>query len=106
MSFQLNHINLPARDVQAQVRWYSENFGLAADRHLARGPGVLIAFVQGEPVSRAPELHLGFQVPSMDDLKRWAGKFGKEIRMGPEFNSFQVADPGGNCLEIYTKANP
>ena len=92
VAIQLNHLNLPARDPEGLARWYAETFGLRADRHLVRGPGVLIAFVRGEPVSRAPELHMGLNVPSMHALQEWAGKFGKEIRTGPEFASFQVSN--------------
>jgi catechol-2,3-dioxygenase len=104
-AIQLNHLNLPARDPEGLARWYAETFGLRADRHLVRGPGVLIAFVPGEPVNRAPELHLGLNVPSMTALEEWAGKFGKQIRVGPEFATFQISDPDGNCIEVYAKAS-
>ena len=38
MSFQLQHLNLPARDPQG----------------LARGSGVLLAFQRGEPINNGP----------------------------------------------------
>jgi len=103
-SFQLDHLNIPARDPEGLARWYADTFGLRADAHRVRGPGVLIAFQAGEPVGRAPELHMGFRVSSMQALEQWAGKFGKPIKKGEEFNSFQIFDPEENCLEIYTKA--
>lgn len=103
--FRLDHLNLPARDPDGLARWYAQTFGLQADGHRVRGPGVLIAFQAGEPVRRAPELHVGFRVPSMQVLNEWAGKLGKPVKKGEEFNSFQTFDPEGNCLEIYCKAD-
>ena len=100
---RLDHLNLPARDPQTLARWYADTFGLQADRHLVRGPGVLIAFQAGEPVNRAPEMHIGLRVPSVEDLKGWAAKFGQEITRGQEFLSFRTSDPDGNCIELYCK---
>lgn len=102
-ALQLNHMNIPARDPEALVRWYVENLGLRADGNKARGPGVLLVFQAGEPVNRAPELHLGFQVPDNEQLTRWAGKFGATVRNGDEFNAFQVSDPEGNRIELYCR---
>jgi catechol-2,3-dioxygenase len=103
-SLCLEHLNLPARDPEGLARWYSQAFGLVADAHRVRGQGVLIAFQAGEPVNRAPELHVGFRVPSMAALGDWARKLGAEVSMGSEFNSFRTFDPEGNCVEIYCKA--
>jgi catechol 2,3-dioxygenase-like lactoylglutathione lyase family enzyme len=103
MSFQLEHVNIPSRDPEGMARWYADKFGLRADRHLARGPGALIAFVEGEPLNRAPEIHVGFRVPSLTALSEWAIRCGAQIKEGEEFNSFQVFDPEGNCVEIYCK---
>jgi catechol 2,3-dioxygenase-like lactoylglutathione lyase family enzyme len=104
-SFQLDHLNLPARDPDGLARWYAQTFGLQAEGHKVRGPGVLIAFQRGEPLKRAPELHLGFRVSNMQLLTEWAEKFGKLVKKGEEFNSFQTLDPEDNCLEIYCKAD-
>jgi catechol 2,3-dioxygenase-like lactoylglutathione lyase family enzyme len=101
---KLDHLNLPARDPEGLARWYAQTFGLEADRHVVRGPGVLIAFQVGEPVNRAPELHIGMRVASMAALTQWAAKFRTDIKSGNEFNSFRTSDPEGNCLEIYCKA--
>lgn len=87
------------------ARWYAQIFGLQADEHRVRGPGVLIAFQSGEPVERAPELHVGFRVPSMAMLTEWATKFGALVTAGGEFASFRTLDPEENCLEIYCKAD-
>jgi catechol 2,3-dioxygenase-like lactoylglutathione lyase family enzyme len=103
--FQLDHLNLPARDPEGLARWYAQTFGLQADQHRVRGPGVLIAFQRGEPVKRAPELHIGFRVRAMKVLNEWAGKFGKPVRKGEEFNSFQIFDPEDNCVEVYCRAD-
>lgn len=85
------------------MRWYAQTFGLKADGNKVRGPGVLIAFQAGEPVKRAPELHLGFQVPSNKILNEWAGKFSQPIKKGEEFNAFRTLDPEENCLELYCR---
>jgi catechol-2,3-dioxygenase len=103
-NFQFDHLNLPARDPEGLASWYAQTFGLTADAHRVRGPGVLIAFQIGEPIKRAPELHVGFRVPSMAVLTEWASKFGAPLKMGQEFNSFQTSDPEGNCVELYCKA--
>ncbi len=42
--FQLNHVNIPARDPEGLVRWYASTFGLRAEGNKARGPGVLLVF--------------------------------------------------------------
>jgi len=104
-TFQLDHLNIPARDPQGLAQWYARTFGLRAEGHLVRGPGVLIAFQAGEPLNRAPELHIGFRVPSMATLTEWASKLGAQVTTGKEFASFRTSDPDGNCLEIYCKAN-
>jgi catechol-2,3-dioxygenase len=103
--FQLDHLNMPARDPEGLACWYAQTFGLQADAHRVRGPGVLIAFQAGEPVNRAPELHLGFRVPSMTVLTEWAERLGAPVTTGAEFNSFRTSDPEGNCIEIYCKAS-
>ena len=103
--FQLDHLNMPARDPEGLARWYAQTFGLKADGHRVRGPGVLIAFQAGEPVKRAPELHLGFRVSNMQLLTEWAEKFGVPVSTGGEFASFRTFEPEENCVEIYCKAN-
>ena len=103
--FQLDHLNMSARDPEGLARWYAQTFGLQADGHRVRGPGVLIAFQSGEPVKRAPELHIGFRVPSMAMLTEWANKLGAPVKTGGEFASFRTFDPEDNCLEIYCKSN-
>ena len=103
-SLQLDHLNIPARDPEGLARGYAETFGLRAEGHKVRGPGALIAFQAGEPVKRAPELHMGFRVPTNQILNEWAGKFGQLVKKGEEFNAFRTFDPEDNCLEIYCKA--
>ncbi len=99
---QLEHLNSPAKDPVGLAQWYAQTFGLEAEKHLARGPGVLIAFQQGEPLNRAADLHIGFRVPSMGALNDWARKFDAEPKAGAEFTAFRVIDPEGNCVELYT----
>lgn len=100
--FQLEHLNIPAKDPFGLAQWYAQTFGLKTEKHLVRGPGVLIAFEQGEPVNRALELHVGFRVASMETLDNWAKKFDAEPKAGAEFTGFRTLDPEGNCLELYT----
>jgi catechol-2,3-dioxygenase len=102
---QLDHLNMPARDPEGLARWYAQTFGLQADAHRVRGPGVLIAFEAGEPVNRAPELHIGIRVPSLAALNEWAKKLDAHVATGSEFASFRTFDPEGNCVEIYCKAD-
>jgi catechol-2,3-dioxygenase len=98
----LDHLNMPARDPEGLARWYGETFDLQVKDRAARGPGVLLVFVKGDPVNRAPELHIGLHVPSMAALKDWAKKFNNaELNPGPEFTSFRCFDPEGNCIEVY-----
>jgi transposase len=70
----------------------------AVRRGRVSGPGVLMVFQGGEPVQRAPELHLGLRVPSMSELSRWAGELGGEITTGTEFASFRTFDPKATAL--------
>ena len=99
---QLEHLNIPAKDPVGLAQWYAKTFDLTAQNHLARGPGVLIAFKQGEPINRADDVHIGFRVPSIDALNGWARKLDAEPSSGPEFTTFRVLDPEGNCIELYT----
>jgi hypothetical protein len=99
--FQLEHVNIPATDPIGLAQWYAKTFDLKAEKHLVRGPGVLIAFEAGEPINRSPQLHIGFRVPSVDVLKNWAKKFDAELNVGAEFTAFRTPDPEGNCLELY-----
>lgn len=100
---RLDHLNIPARDPLALAQWYGRTFGLAVEKHVARGPGMIIAFVPGEPVGRSvADVHMGFRVPSIDALEQWAARFDARPVVGPEFTSFRVADPEGNGIELYT----
>jgi hypothetical protein len=99
--FRLEHLNIPAKDPIGLAQWYARTFNLTADRHLARGAGVLIAFQQGEPLRR-DDVHMGFRVESIDALNEWAGKFNTEPKAGPEFTTIKVTDPEGNSVEMYT----
>jgi catechol-2,3-dioxygenase len=103
--FQLDHLNLPAKAPEELAQWYAETFGLTADAHRVRGPGVLIVFQRGAPVDRAPDFHLGLRMPSMQALKQQCEKFKQTISPGPEFSSFRLLDPEGNCIEVYARSD-
>lgn len=99
---RLDHMNIPARDPLGLAQWYARTFSLQADKHLVRGPGLLIAFKPGEPVNRNPEeLHMGFRLPSLEALNEWARKLNATPTAGPEFTSFRITDPEGNGIELY-----
>ncbi len=98
---QFEHLNIPATDPLGLAQWYAKTFGLKAEKHIVRGPGILLVFEAGEPINRAPEMHIGFRVPSMDALQNWAKTFNAELTAGAEFTAFRTPDPEGNCLELY-----
>ena len=100
--FRLEHVNMPARDPEGLARWYAQTFGLRADAHRVRGPGVLLVFQKGPPVGRE-ELHIGLRVPSMSVLSERAAKLGSQITRGEEFTTFRTTDSEGNVVEIYSK---
>jgi catechol-2,3-dioxygenase len=95
------HLNFPANDPLGIAQWYAETFGLKAEKHVVRGPGILISFEAGAPVNRAPELHIGFRVPSIEALQDWAKTFDAEITVGAKFTALRTLDPEGNCVELY-----
>lgn len=100
---RLDHLNIPARDPVGLAQWYASTFSLSVDRHVVRGPGLIIVFKQGDPIGRAvDDVHMGFRVPSVDALNGWAKKFDGKPIVGPEFTSFRIADPEGNGIELYT----
>jgi catechol-2,3-dioxygenase len=97
----LAHINMPARDPEGLARWYADTFGLQAKAHVVRGPGVLLAFVRGEPVNRPADVHIGLHVPSLSALQGWAKKFDAQVTPGAEFTTMRTQDPEGNGIEMY-----
>ncbi|MBA4739643.1 MAG: VOC family protein [Burkholderiales bacterium] len=101
--FRLEHVNIPSQNPNDLAKWYAETFGLSADQHVARGDGILIAFQQGTPIKQPDLLHIGFKVHGMAKLHEWKNRFEKPLKIGPEFTSFQILDPEGNCIEIYAQ---
>jgi catechol-2,3-dioxygenase len=100
---RLEHMNIPASDPLGLAAWYGRTFGLEVEKHVVRGPGLIIAFVPGAPLARkTDELHMGFRVPSLEALGDWAKKFAATPVAGPEFTSFRTSDPEGNGVELYT----
>lgn len=105
-SLALDHVQIPARDPEGLARWYAQTFALRAQGNRVCGPGLLLVFQVGEPVKRAPELHVGFHVPTMAGLTEWADKLGAKIISGKtEFASVSMLDPEGNGVELYCLAN-
>jgi hypothetical protein len=56
-------------------------------------------------VDRAPDFHLGLRMPSMQALKQQCERFGTTVSPGPEFSSFRLFDPEGNCIEVYARSD-
>src|SRR5262245_52624623 len=105
VTFQLEHVNMPARDPVELARWYTQTFGLQAEDERVRRPGVLLVFTRGEPVNRTDVLHVRFRIPSNSTLKEWAEKLRSPITPNSEFNTFRISDPKGNVVEIYCRAD-
>ena len=100
-ALRLSHVNLPARDPDAQVRWYAERLGLEARAHFALGPGTLIAFEPGEPTEPRGSAHIGFEVASAEEVAAWAARLGTPVESEVGSASTKLRDPEGNQIEIY-----
>jgi 2-hydroxychromene-2-carboxylate isomerase/predicted enzyme related to lactoylglutathione lyase len=100
-ALRLSHVNLPARDPDAQVRWYAERLGLEARARFVLGPGTLIAFEPGEPIGPAGNSHIGFEVASAEEVAAWAARFGTPVESEAGSASTKLRDPEGNQIEIY-----
>jgi catechol-2,3-dioxygenase len=106
VSLVLDHVQMPARDPESLARWYAQTFDLQAQGNRVCGPGLLIVFLPGEPAKRAPELHFGLHVPSMDALAGWAERLGTTVISGrTEYASVFTMDPEGNGVELYCLAS-
>lgn len=103
-SITLNHVQMPARNPEELAKWYGQTFDLQVQGRRVYGPdrAFLIVFVAGEPVQRAPGLHIGFHVPSMAVLGEWSARLGVAIVSGPsEYSLVPTTDPEGNGVELY-----
>jgi 2-hydroxychromene-2-carboxylate isomerase len=100
-ALRLSHVNLPARDPDALVRWYAERLGLEGRGHFVRGPGTLIAFEPGEPIAPRGNAHIGFEVASPEEVAAWASRLGTPVESETGSASTKVRDPEGNQIEIY-----
>jgi 2-hydroxychromene-2-carboxylate isomerase/catechol 2,3-dioxygenase-like lactoylglutathione lyase family enzyme len=98
---RLAHVNLPARDPEAQARWYADTFGFEARGAFAYGPAGLLAFEKGEPLAAHANFHVGFEVLSKDQVVLWGRRFGVSVEEEDGYAAVRVADPEGNGIEIY-----
>ncbi len=101
--FRLEHINIPSENPMDLAKWYADTFGLSAEKHIARGEGILMVFQDGTPIQSPDTFHIGLRVGGMSKLNEWRIRFNKTLKIGKEFSSFQLLDPEGNCVEIYAK---
>ncbi|RIL04499.1 MAG: hypothetical protein DCC71_13830 [Proteobacteria bacterium] len=98
---RLAHVNLPARDPAALARWYAATFSLEARGAFVVGPGTLLAFEPGDPLAAHANLHVGFEVPSRQDVAIWAQRLGTPLEEQPRYAATRTRDPEGNAIEIY-----
>lgn len=98
---RLAHVNLPARDPIALANWYAKTFALEARGAFVIGPGTLLAFESGEPLLDCGKSHIGFEVPSRQEVAAWARRFGAELEEESRAAYTRLRDPEGNAIEIY-----
>jgi catechol 2,3-dioxygenase-like lactoylglutathione lyase family enzyme len=107
----LNHLNLPARDPEAQARWYVERLGFRRNGRFLWSGGTLLVFVPGEVVGSGA-MHFGFRVASRADLDAWVVALrGRGVEVpaveGDEaYATTRVVDPEGNEIELFHEPVP
>ena len=123
----IHHLELTVRDLARSVDWYASVLGLEETGQfdkpdhkvaLLRHPsGLLIGLVQHDSAGgetfdeRRPGLdHIGFEVPSADEVDAWAARFDElgvrrsEVKDGslPGSRLVVFRDPDDIQLEIYS----
>lgn len=107
----LNHLNVPARDPEAQSKWYVDKLGFVAHGKLLWSGNSLLVFIQGEPIG-TDQWHFGFQVESLQELRQWVSKLRArdvevpDIEGDDEYSTVYVNDPEGNTFEIFYEKTP
>jgi catechol 2,3-dioxygenase-like lactoylglutathione lyase family enzyme len=111
----LNHAQLLVRDVAASRAFYAEWFELRDAVHdepgfviLRDAAGGLLALRTGSPdAAAAGAFHIGFQVPTIDDVEafreraRAAGLEELAFERAGGFGFARVRDPDGHAVEVY-----
>ena len=119
-------LDIKAADLEAQVRFYREMFGLAAEQHgsartLGQGAGLpFLVFHPGgsrRPPDPPPALENSpvwpaFQTPDIDTAYAWAKSRGaiitREITLIPQIRLryFVLEDADGNPVQVFQSAAP
>lgn len=107
----LNHLNLPARDPQAQRAWYVAFLGFRAMGRFLWSGGTLLVFQDGVPLDRT-DVHLGFRVSSLGELTQWVERLRGlgcdpgEIEGDETYATVFFHDPEGNRIELFYEPVP
>jgi catechol 2,3-dioxygenase-like lactoylglutathione lyase family enzyme len=102
----LNHLNLPARDPEAQARWYVEKMGFSRNGRFLWSGGTLLVFVKGEAIPSGA-LHFGFKTATRADLDAWVARLAARgvhvppVEVDDDYARTLVRDPEGNEIELF-----
>jgi predicted enzyme related to lactoylglutathione lyase len=119
-------LGIKAADLEAQVRFYSEMFGMQPEYHgttriLGQGAGLpFLVFYPGgsrrspdpPPTLENSPVWLAFQTPDINTAFAWAKSRGatvtREITLIPQIGLqyFVVEDPDGNPVQVFESAAP
>lgn len=106
------------KDMEESLKFYQEVVGLKVDRRFKAGPGVEIVFLgdgetkvelisdeKNKEVNFGPDISLGFEVDSVDEMINFVKEKGIAIHSGPvqpnpNTRFFFVLDPNGLKIQF------
>ncbi|NLT94928.1 MAG: VOC family protein [Clostridia bacterium] len=109
---------ITVKDMEESLKFYQEIVGLKVERRFNPGPGMEIVFLgdgetkvelisneQVKDVSFGPNISLGFEVDSLDEMMNFIKEKGIEIHSGPfqpnpNTRFFFVLDPNGLKIQF------
>lgn len=100
-TLRLDHVYLPARKPAWLAEWYAEKFGFTAQEGFVISGGVVLVFVEGEPLLADEKPRFGFRCDSRDQVKNLAEEFAVPLSEEALFCSFAAVDPEGYVFEVY-----
>jgi catechol 2,3-dioxygenase-like lactoylglutathione lyase family enzyme len=117
-TMKLNHLSFPSNDVAATARFFEDQPGCTVSAfgtsRLVKRPGfdIVIEDVGEEAVAWPRNFHLGFELPSLDDVQGLYQRFkaaGVEMETAvishPRGSRFFCRAPGGVMFEINTRSD-
>lgn len=117
-TMKLNHLSFPSTDVAATAGFFQEHLGCTATAfgtsRLLKRPGfdIVIEDASDQEVAWPGNFHLGFELPTVDDVHRLHDRFkAAGVEMETEVIShvrgsrFFCRAPGGVMFEINTRAD-